>query len=150
MVSFKFILQFPLFCMHEYVVHFYADYMSINIYVIVVNIEYHFIDGLYLAFVMVVSLYACISLIRLVRLASTVQEFFCLCLPKCQHFKHTSLCSICLFKFCSSILFVWAFCLHICLSTVCTFCDHQSEKTVLVLIEWELWVIVNYNVDAGR
>lgn len=29
-------------------------------------------------------------------------------------------------------------------------CDHRSQKTVLDLIEWELWVIVNYNVSSGR
>lgn len=73
MLCFKFILQFPLFCMHKCVAHFCAGTCRLmSMWILEVNFEYHFIDAFYLAFVMVVSLLAWISLIELVKLASTV------------------------------------------------------------------------------
>ena len=58
---------------------------------------------------------------------------------------------VCLFKiFMHACMYVWAFCLHVCLCTTYMPGAYGVQKRVLDPLELELQTVVSHHVDAGK
>ena len=71
---------------------------------------------------------------------------------------HSSICQglsvvtvdICFFFKDVLILYVWVFCLHVCLCTTCMLDTHRGQKRVSDSLQPELHMVVSCSVDAGN
>lgn len=47
-------------------------------------------------------------------------------------------------------LFIWVFCFHVCMCTVCVMPGTCGQMKISYPLELELWMSVSYHVDAGN
>lgn len=53
------------------------------------------------------------------------------------------------FGFFLLVLYVWMFCLHICLCTVCVPCAYGDQRRALAPLNLGLQMVVSYHLGAG-